>query len=91
MRRVVCWIGGGLCAGLGMMFMLGAFGATGFGLMIGDVVEPAALSFASFGYDASSDVSLTGNGKAGIGLLITGIALMIGGGWGVYDEMDHSH
>jgi len=71
------WVVGGLCAGIGLLFLIGGFGDTGFGLMSGGSITPAALSFMHFGYDASMDVGITSNGIMGFGLIIAGIALMV--------------
>ena len=71
------WIVGGLCLGFGVLMMIGAFGATGLGLGSGDNIVPAALSYKSYGYDASLDVGLTSSGKVGIPLMIIGIALLV--------------
>ena len=71
------WIAGGLCVGFGALFMIGAFGATGFGLGSGDDILPAAISYKSYGYDASLDLGITSSGMYGIPLILIGMALMI--------------
>ena len=71
------WIGGGLCVGCGVLFLIGAFGSTGFGLTGAEGIQPAAESYKYFGYDASLDVGLTTMGKIGIPLLLVGVALMV--------------
>lgn len=71
------WIVGGLCAGFGVLFLIGAFGPTGFGLISDGQVLPAASTYKNFGYDASLDVSLTSEGMMGIPLVLVGLALMV--------------
>ena len=71
------WIVGGFCVGFGVLFMLGAFGPTGFGLGEGDDVLPAAISYKTYGYDASLDLRPTSAGIYGIPLILIGIVLMV--------------
>ena len=72
------WIFGGVSVGLGFLFLIGAFGDTGFGLINSEgVQQPAATSFRNFGYDASMDVSLTSNGMFSIVFLALGLILLI--------------
>ena len=71
------WIAGGLCAGFGVLFMIGAFGPTGFGLGEGDNIVPAALSYKSYGYDASLDLGITSAGMFGLPLILIGLVLMV--------------
>ena len=72
------WILGGLCAGTGFLFLIGAFGDGAFGLIgsQGDAV-PAAVAYSSFGYDASMDLQLTTNGMMAFLLLFSGLGMMI--------------
>ena len=76
--NVSLWIVGGICVGFGILLMIGGFGDTGFGLTgpTGSI-DPAAVSFKSFGYDASMDVGLSSTGKMGLPLIFIGIALMV--------------
>jgi hypothetical protein len=75
--KVAIWIVGGVSLGLAMLFLIGAFGDTGFGLIVDGVVQPAALSYKRFGYDASMDVGITSNGLTGLFLLAFGLVCMI--------------
>jgi hypothetical protein len=75
--KLIFWITGGLSIGLGALLMIGAFGPTGFGLGSGDDIVPAAISYKSYGYDASLDLALTSTGMYGIPLILIGMALMI--------------
>ena len=71
------WIVGGICVGLGLLFLIGAFGDTGFGLVSDGVVQPASTSYSAHGYDASMDLQLTSNGLTALILLGVGLVLMI--------------
>jgi len=71
------WIVGGLCLGFGAVMMIGGFGPTGIGLGAGEDILPAAISYKSYGYDASLDVGLTSSGKVGLPLIVIGIALLV--------------
>ena len=75
----VRWITGGILAGLGLLFLIGAFGDTGLGLFNTDTqaIEQASISYFRYGYDASMDVSLTGNGKFAFIFLFVGLAILI--------------
>ena len=68
--KVGIWIAGGLSAGFGVLLMIGAFGPTGFALGSPGEYLPAAISYKSYGYDASLDLSLTSSGKMGIPLIL---------------------
>ena len=49
-----------------MLFLIGAFGDTGFGLLVENAgIQPASVAYSHFGYDASLDVQLTSNGVTG--------------------------
>ena len=86
--KVAIWIIGGVCLGLAMLFLIGAFGDTGFGLMVDGAVLPAALSYKSFGYDASLDIGLTSNGMTGLILLAVGLGCMISQNLGSWRHTD---
>ena len=85
------WIGGGLCVGFGVLFLIGAFGDTGFGLMTGDAVLPAAETYKYFGYDASLDIQLTSSGLLGIPLLLTGLLLMVWANATAWKDTNHEY
>ena len=53
MKSSWVWIIGGLLIGTGFLFLIGAFGDTGFGLIMGDSQQHAATSYSKYGYDAS--------------------------------------
>ena len=78
MKSAWFWLAGGVLIGIAIMFMLGAFGDTGFGLMTDGVQVPAASNYAQFCYDASLDVSLTTNGKLSILFLFLGLGCLVG-------------
>ena len=86
--KVAIWIVGGVCLGLAMLFLIGAFGDTGFGLVVGDAVLPAAVSYSKFGYDASLDIGLTKNGVTGLILLAVGLGCMISQNLGAWRHTD---
>ena len=73
------WILGGVLAGLGFLFLIGAFGDTGLGLFNTDTqaVEQASISYFRYGYDASMDLTLTGNGIFAFLFLIVGLLVLI--------------
>ena len=71
------WIVGGICAGVGILLLIGGFGDSGFGLVTDGSMQPAAVTFHRFGYDASLDVALSSNGKMGIPLILVGLVLMV--------------
>ena len=77
LMKSVPWIVGGICIGLGMLCLIGAFGDTGLGLLKDGVIQPASTSYAAHGYDASMDLELTQNGIASLVLLAVGLILMI--------------
>ena len=80
------WIIGGLLVGTGFLFLIGAFGDTGFGLVLGDSQQHAATSYSKYGYDASLDVSLTTNGILSLVLLFSGLACLIGANAGAWKD-----
>ena len=86
--KVAIWIVGGISLGLAMLFLIGAFGDTGFGLMVDGAVLPAAVSYSKFGYDASLDIGLTTNGVTGLVLLAVGLACMISQNLGAWRHTD---
>ena len=88
MKSAWFWLAGGVLLGIAIMFMLGAFGDTGFGLMSGGVQVPAASSYSQYGYDASLDVSLTSNGKMAILFLILGLGCLVGANATAWRETD---
>ena len=85
------WIAGGISLGFGILFMMGAFGPTGFGLGGEDNIVPAALSFKSYGYDASLDLGLTSSGKFGIPLILVGIVLMVYANAGAWKDTNNEY
>ena len=87
------WILGGVCAGIGLLFMIGAFGDTGFGLFSQDTnsIQPASTSFSQHGYDASMDLQLTKNGMFAITFILIGLALMIRANATAWLETDHEY
>ena len=85
------WISGGLCVGLGVLFLIGAFGPTGFGLPSGDSIITAAEGYKYFGYDASLDVKLTTMGKIGIPLVLTGLVLMVFANATAWKDTNHEY
>lgn len=85
------WIAGGICIGFGALFMMGAFGPTGFGLGSGDEIVPAALSYKSYGYDASLDLRPTSSGMFGIPLILIGIVLMVYANAGAWKDTNNEY
>lgn len=77
--KSIRWISGGIFIGLGFLFLLGGFGDTGLGLFNTDTnaIEQASTSYERYGYDASMDVTLTGNGKFAFLCLAVGLLLLI--------------
>ena len=71
------WLAGGFCVAVGIMLLIGGFGDSGFGLMSDGQMQPAAVSYEQFGYDATMDIVLSGNGQMGLPLLLIGLALMV--------------
>ena len=71
------WLAGGFCAAVGILLMIGGFGDSGFGLFSDGQMQPAALSFHRFGYDATMDLKASTNGYMGIALILTGLVLMV--------------
>ena len=87
------WIVGGICIGLGLLFLIGAFGDTGFGLFSNDVefAQPAATSYSAHGYDASMDLQITSNGITALVLMATGLILMIRANATAWLDTDHEY
>ena len=85
------WIVGGICLGTAMLFLIGAFGDTGFGLLVGDTVQPASVAYSHFGYDASLDVQLTSNGVTGLTLLFIGLSCLISVNSGAWKETNNEY
>jgi hypothetical protein len=85
------WIVGGICLGTAMLFLIGAFGDTGFGLLVGDSVKPASIAYSHFGYDASLDVQLTSNGVTGLTLLFIGLACLVSVNSGAWKETNNEY
>ena len=85
------WIVGGICISLGLLFLIGAFGDTGIGLVSDGVVQPASTSYSAHGYDASMDLQITSNGFAAFGLLFVGLVLMIRANATAWLETDHEY
>lgn len=73
------WILGGISVGLGFLFLIGGFGDTGLGLLNSDTntIEQASTSYERYGYDASMDVSITGNGYFALLFLAVGLLLLV--------------
>lgn len=78
MRSKWVWIVGGLFVGIGFLFLLGAFGPTGFGFMQGEVQKHMAEAYSQYGYDASLQVQLTSNGYMALFCFIVGLMMLIG-------------
>lgn len=72
------WLVGGIFVGVGLLFLIGAFGDTGFGLMLEGVQQQASTTYQHYGYDASLDVGITSNGKIALLLLLLGAASLVG-------------
>ena len=89
--KSVPWIVGGICIGLGLLFLIGAFGDTGFGLFKDGVVQPASTSYSAHGYDASLDLQITANGIASLVLMATGLILMIRANATAWLDTDHEY
>ena len=77
LRQTILWIAGGISVGTALLFLIGGFGDPGFGLVADGVVQPAALAFSRFGYDASLNLHISNNGIVGVILLIAGASMMI--------------
>ena len=76
--KAAIWIVGGICLGTAMLFLIGAFGDTGFGLLVENAgIQPASTAYSHFGYDASLDVQLTSNGVTGLTLLLIGLSCLV--------------
>ena len=71
------WIAAGICVGVGIMLLIGGFGDSGFGLISENGMEPAAVSFQRFGYDATMDIKVSSNGWLGLPLILLGLLTMI--------------
>ena len=82
------WIVGGLLIGTGFLFLIGAFGDTGFGLIMDNVQQQASISYSTYGYDASLDVAITNNGITAIFLLFSGLILLVGANARAYKDTD---
>lgn len=82
MRSKWVWIIGGLFVGTGFLFMLGAFGPTGFGFMqeVGgaEVQKHMAEAYSQYGYDASLQIQLTSNGYMALCCFLVGLMMLIG-------------
>ena len=89
--KSVPWIVGGICIGLGLLFLIGAFGDTGFGLLRDGVIQPASTSYSAHGYDASMDLEITTNGITALVLLATGLILMIRANATAWLDTDHEY
>ena len=85
------WIVGGLCAGFGVLFLIGAFGPTGFGLMSDGQILPAASTYKNFGYDASLDITMTSSGAIGIPLVLAGLVLMVYANANAWKDTNHEY
>lgn len=88
MKSSWLWIFGGLIIGVGFLFLIGAFGDTGFGLMTDNVQQQASTTYSKFGYDASLDVSLTSNGITAISCLLIGLVSLIAANAGAWKDTE---
>ena len=82
------WIIGGLLVGTGFLFMVGAFGDTGFGLILDNIQQQASVSYSTYGYDASLDVGITSNGITSLCLLFSGLVCLIGANVGAWRDTE---
>lgn len=72
------WLVGGILVAVGLLFMIGAFGDTGFGLVLDGVQQQASETYSKYGYDASLQVQLTSNGWISLICIFLGAAAMVG-------------
>jgi len=82
------WLIGGLLVGTGFLFLVGAFGDTGFGLILDDMQQHASVSYFKHGYGASLDVGITSNGILSIILLFSGLACLVGANVGAWRDTE---
>ena len=80
------WIVGGILIGTGFLFLIGAFGDTGFGLLMDNTQQHASTSYSKYGYDASLDVTITSNGMTAIGCLLLGLITLVGANAGAWKD-----
>ncbi len=87
------WILGGVSAGIGFLFLIGAFGDTGFGLLspLSNTVVPASTAYSQFGYDASMDVGITKNGIFALSFLLVGLALLVRANASAWQDTDYEY
>ncbi len=71
------WLAGGFSVAVGIMLLIGGFGDSGFGLLSNGQMQPAAVSYQEFGYDATMDIIVSGNGKVGIPMILIGLVIMV--------------
>ena len=82
------WIVGGLLVGTGFLFLIGAFGDTGFGLIMDNVQQHASTSYSKYGYDASLDVDITSNGITAVFLLFSGLVCLVAANAGAWNDTE---
>ena len=68
--------------------MIGAFGDTGFGLVLDGVQQQASETYKHYGYDASMQVGLTSNGWASLVCIILGAAALVGANATAWEDTD---
>jgi hypothetical protein len=72
------WLVGGILVAVGLLFMIGAFGDTGFGLVLDGAQQQASETYSKYGYDASLQVQLTSNGWISLMCIFLGAASLVG-------------
>ena len=85
------WMVGGFSVAVGVLLLIGAFGDSGFGLISNGKMQPAATSFEVFGYDATMDIILSGNGKMGIPLVLIGMVIMVYCNASAWKDTNHEY
>ena len=88
MKSSWVWLIGGLLVGTGFLFLIGAFGDTGFGLVIDNMQQQASVSYSKYGYDASLDIGITANGIMSIFLLVSGSVCLVSANAGAWRDTE---
>ena len=82
------WLVGGILVAVGLLFMMGAFGDTGLGLVLDGAQQQASETYWKYGYDASLDIGVTTNGWIALTCIFLGAATLVGANATAWEDTD---
>ena len=82
------WLVGGILVAVGLLFMIGAFGDTGLGLVLDGAQQQASETYWKYGYDASLDIGVTTNGWIALTCIFLGAATLVGANATAWEDTD---